>query len=66
MLILHAHLLAITWDGLLLNHNISKANEVQKVKILSSYARNRLGLTAEFPLINTKQEGEDITEDEKI
>ena len=62
---IHAHLLAITSDGLLLNHNISRATEIEKVKILSNYARNNLGLTAEFPLIGTKKEGEKLTSAEK-
>ena len=63
---IHAHLLAITSNGYLLQHDIANADdEQQKINILSTYARNDLGMTANFPLIDENSNIEQLTSDEK-
>ena len=62
---IHAHLLAITSDGVLLNHKISESNEQEKVKIVSSYARDILGLTANFPTISDNSHADQLSTDDK-
>ena len=63
---IHANLLAITSNGYLLQHDIANADdEQQKINILSTYARNDLGMTANFPLIDENSNIEQLTSDEK-
>ena len=62
---IHAHLLAITSDGILLNHKISQCNEKHKVELVASYARDNLGLTANFPCISDDSHADHLTNDDK-
>ena len=63
---IHAHFLAITSNGYLLQHDIANADdEQQKINILSTYARNDLGMTANFPLIDENSNIDQLSSDEK-
>ena len=59
-------MLAITSNGYLLQHDIANADdEQQKINILSTYARNDLGMTANFPLIDENSNIDPLCNEEK-